>query len=87
MTTPTQTRERIHQLVGELPEGELPNVERFLRQRQDRHDPVRDALLNAPEDDEPLTPEDVAAIQEGLDAIERGETVSHHEVRRRLLGL
>jgi hypothetical protein len=79
-----QTRERIHQLVDELPDRELPAVERFLEERRAGDDPVLRALANAPEDDEELTPEEEAAIQEGLDAIERGEVVSSAELRRSL---
>jgi len=78
-----QPRERIHQLVDDLPEQELPAVERFLRQREDG-DPVLRALANAPDDDEELTPEEDAAVQEGLDAIERGDVVSSAELRRSL---
>jgi hypothetical protein len=45
-------------------------------------DPFLNALANAPADDEPLSPEDEAAIAEGLDAIERGDIVSQDELRQ-----
>jgi hypothetical protein len=77
-------RERVHQLIEDLPESELPAVEQFIKQRRDAADPFLRAVANAPEDDEPLSPEDEAAIEEGLDAIERGEVISQDELRRTL---
>jgi hypothetical protein len=38
-------------------------------------DPLMDVLMNAPEDDEPLSDEDLAAIAEGKAAVGRGEVV------------
>jgi hypothetical protein len=82
--TMTPVRERIHRLVDQLPEAELPAVESLLVERRAATDPFLQALANAPEDDEPLTDEDDAAIQEGLDAIARGDVISDAELRRRL---
>lgn len=79
-----QTRERIHLLIDELPEGKYPAVERLLAARGGDRDPFLRALANAPADDAPSSPEDGAAIQEGLDAIARGEVVSQTELRRAL---
>lgn len=45
-------------------------------------DPVLHAFLSAPEDDEPLTPEEAAVVAEGREAIARGEVVSWAEVKR-----
>jgi hypothetical protein len=47
-------------------------------------DPFLRALADAPKDGEPLSPEDEAAIQEGLDAIERREVISQDDLRRAL---
>jgi hypothetical protein len=41
-------------------------------------------LRDAPLDDEPLTAEELAAIEEGRQAIVRGETISHEDLRRAL---
>jgi hypothetical protein len=78
-------RDRIHRLVDQLPEADLPVVELILVGRRATEDPVLRALANAPADDEPLTDEEAAAIQEGLDAIARGDVVSDAELDR-LLG-
>ena len=46
-----------------------------------------DALLDAaPPDDEPVSAEEEAATAEALDDLARGDTVSHAELRRELLG-
>lgn len=79
-----QTRDRLHALVDDLPEGALPEVERFLSERGASVDPFLQALANAPEDDEPLTPEDEAAIEEGYRDLAAGNVVSNDELWRRL---
>ncbi|MBA2278151.1 MAG: hypothetical protein H0W06_10350 [Chloroflexia bacterium] len=76
------TRDRIHQLVDEVPEGDLATVALLLTERHATADPFLRALANAPEDDESLTPEEQDAVQEGLDAIARGEVISASELRR-----
>jgi hypothetical protein len=78
-----QTRDHLHRLIDELPDADLPEVERYLA-RRGTDDPVLRALANAPEGDEPLTPEEEAAIREGMEAIERGDVLSQAEVRREL---
>lgn len=49
-------------------------------------DPVLKVLQDAPPDDEPLTEEDVAALEEAYEDLAQGRIFSHEEVRRRLLG-
>jgi predicted transcriptional regulator len=77
------TKEALHRLVDELPETVLPEAERYLASLRD--DPVPRAFIEAPEDDEPLTPEEVAAIEEGKAEIARGEGIPWEEylARRR----
>jgi len=76
----------LHRLVDELPETEVMPAKRFLEYLRDTHDdPVLRSLLNAPIDDEPLTPDDVAAIEEAKAAYRRGDYVSAHEAKRELL--
>jgi predicted transcriptional regulator len=45
-----------------------------------------DALREAPLDDEPLTDEDLIAIEEAREDIAKGRLISHEEIRRRFLG-
>jgi len=48
------------------------------------HDPVLRSLLNAPIDDEPLTPAEEEAIAESYEDIRLKRTVSAAEARREL---
>ncbi len=67
-------KERLHRLVDELSDGELLPAERFLEYLRDRaNDAVFKAFTEASEDDERLSDADQAAIQEGEEAISRGE--------------
>ena len=73
------TRSRLHHLVDELPESELDAAVRFLEYLRDTGDPLLRSLETAPEDDEPVTPEDEERIREGWAAYRRGETVTLDE--------
>jgi len=66
------TRDELRQLIDTLPD--------------DRLDEARAALtiLNVPDDDEPITPEDLEAIARGREAYRRGELISHDEVKREM---
>jgi len=70
MTAPG-IRERLHDLVDEIPDERLDDALHLL------------VLMNAPEDDEPLTDEEIASIQEGQIAFIRGESIPHEEAMRR----
>lgn len=72
------TKEALHRLIEELPEDQ---AERLLRVIED---PVARSLELAPLDDEALTPEEEAALQEGRDALARGETLTTEQLRREL---
>ena len=74
-------RDELHRLVNELPPSEYYAARRFLEYLA-HEEPRLYTFDDAPYDDEPLTPEEVAAIEEAKAAIARGETVSHDEVMR-----
>ena len=80
-------KEELYRLVDALPDSELDAARSFLETLQ-RHpgDPFLQALAKAPEDDEPETPEETAAVQEAEADIAAGRVVSHEEARRQLLG-
>ena len=68
------SKDTLHRLVDELPDSEVQAAKRFLEFLRTLGDPVLRAFLTAPEDDELLTPEEVAesdmawrAYQEGQD--------------------
>ncbi|HEX5939880.1 MAG TPA: hypothetical protein VFZ12_05935, partial [Dehalococcoidia bacterium] len=67
----------------DLPDSQ---IEKAARQLKDLNDPLSRLLEEAEEDDEPLTEEDLKAIEEAHEDIRQGRVVSHEEARRRLLG-
>ncbi|HZS02937.1 MAG TPA: hypothetical protein VFE37_29780 [Chloroflexota bacterium] len=88
-------RRRLHELLDAVPEQDLETVQAFLEPLAAHGEPVETALpfdenalpaalREAPWDDEPLTPEEEAALAEAYDAIRRGEFVTHEELRRDL---
>ena len=58
----------------------------FFKTRPAEGDPLLDALEAAPDDDEPLTTEDIAAIAEAREAADHGEIESWDTVKAELLG-
>lgn len=60
-------RENLHQLVDTLPEDRLEDVLDYLR------------LI---EDDDTLTPEEQAAVEEGLEDIRQGRTITLEEYKQ-----
>ena len=79
-----QVRERLHRLIDQLPDAELDRVERLFI--QDADGAIETAIADAPDDDEPLTPEDETALSDAYADLAAGRVVSHDQARRRLLG-
>jgi hypothetical protein len=77
-------RDSLHRLIDELPESELAAAERFLNYLRATADPVLQALLEAPPDDEPETDDERQAVQEAREELARGEVRTLEEVRREL---
>ena len=76
-------KERLHELVNALPAGKIEAARKYLECLADKEcDPVLQAFLNAPIEDEPLTEEDLKAIAEGEEAIARGDTIDLDDVLR-----
>ncbi len=74
-------REKLHRLVDELSEAEVTPTLRLVETQ--RHDPLLQAVANAPEDDEPWTDEDEAAVAESRADVAAGRTFSHEEMLRK----
>ena len=80
----TKLKERIHQIIDDLPRSELPVAERFLEFLRDAgSDPVLRALAAAPDDDEAFTGDDAAAVRRARRDIARGDVVPHASALRR----
>lgn len=71
-------KEALNRLIDELPHDQ---AERRLR---DIVDPVLRARALAPVDDEPETPEEAAAVAEGIADPERGDVLTTEQLRREL---
>jgi hypothetical protein len=61
-------RENVHDLIDSLPEERLADV--------------RDYIADLQDEETPLSPDTVAAIEEGLDDIRNGRTISLADYRR-----
>ena len=81
------TLQDLHALVDWLPECAWEESHQFLLAQLKKHDPVAYAFFTAPEDDEPLSAEEIAEIDEALTEIERGEPMIPDAVLARELGL
>ncbi len=75
-------RTRLHELVDVLPESKIEAANRCLEALAD--EAFLEALRNAPEDDEPLTEEDLKAIEEAEEDIRLGRVTPWEEVKKEL---
>ena len=76
-------RDTLHRLVEELPESEIGRAQRVMAALLEPEGPLH-TFETAPDDDEPETPEERAAVAEARAEADRGELVSHDEALRRL---
>ena len=79
-----QPKQRLQQLIDELPEDQIRAAERYLEFLSASRDPLIQALQSAPEEDEPITDEEREAIEEAERAIADGDVVSDACVRSKL---
>lgn len=77
----SMAKDKLHELVDELPEEETPAAQRFLEYLRDVKK-KSSTFKNAPIDDEPLTKEELDAIHEAEKAINNGETKDLEEFKR-----
>lgn len=73
------TRERLRELLDALPDDRLDEAEAAIAALTT---PPFRPLTDIPEDDEPVTDEDLEAIREGHEEYLRGETISGDAIRR-----
>jgi len=66
------TREDLRRLLDALPDDRLDEARAAL------------TLLTVPEDDEPLTDEELASIEEGRAAYARGDYITNDELKARM---
>jgi hypothetical protein len=78
------TRESLHRLVDDLPETEIVRAERLLAVLKDTAEPPLGMFENVPEDDEPETAEEVAAVAEAWREHREGKSLTTEELKREL---
>jgi hypothetical protein len=76
----TADQEQLIELASRVPEEQIPTAKKMLEALI--VDPLWLALASAPMDDEELTPEAVASIEEARASIARGEGTPHEEILR-----
>ncbi len=81
-------KERLHDLIDLLPEAEEGKVLAFLEPltKEEVRRRIMESIANAPEDDEPLSVEDLEAIREGREEAAKGLGMSTKELLRQLRG-
>jgi hypothetical protein len=80
-------KEQLRRRVDGLTEAQAFKALRVLEGQAEGAGDRLDALLDsAPPEDEPVSAEEEAATAEALADLERGDTVSHADLRRELLG-
>ena len=79
-------REKLHAFVEQLPEDQLTGALRLLESLRlgKPLDPMLAMLLNAREDDEPLSAGELEGLEESLAAADRGELIPLEEVCKEL---
>ena len=70
-------KQQAHQLLDQLDAGQLAAVIHLL---QVMTDPVARAIANAPVDDEPLTAEEIKALDESREWVKHNEGIPHQQV-------
>ena len=79
-------RAELHDLVEALPDEELSAARRYLKfLGSGETDHLQWTLDTAPEEDEPVSPDEDAGVVEAWQEYLRGETVSSEEAKRLLL--
>ena len=80
-----EIKEELHQLLDALPESELPVARRLLEYLRTAHeDPFLSALRDAPEDDEPMTREQKAAVEKAWRRCLSGKALPWEKARKDL---
>lgn len=81
-------RDDVIELIDEMEEEDLRAVEQYARYRLSgaRGDFLTWVLDNAPEDDEPITPEEEREIEEAREDVRQGRLYSAEDVKRMLFG-
>jgi hypothetical protein len=73
----TVTKEHAHELIDRLPSAQLAAIVGLLEVILD---PVAQAIVTAPIEEEEITPQTAAELDRARASIERGEGIPHEEI-------
>ena len=76
------SREEVKSLIDDLSDNELDAVRQYIQSLHPSDDPVVSALADVPVDNEPVTGDDLSAIEESDADIASGRVVSMEQLRR-----
>ena len=77
------SRASLHRLIDDLPESEITRAERLLEVLKETAEPFY-TLENAPEDDEPESAGEAAAVAEAWREHREGKSLTTEELKREL---
>jgi hypothetical protein len=77
-------REELHSLVDDLSDQDLTTAKRFLAYLRNTRDLRMQKMIEIPYDDEPLTEEDIAALDEAWEDVRAGRVITMEELKREL---
>jgi hypothetical protein len=77
MAPSTNSKEHAHELIERMAPVQIDAVVRLLEVMTD---PVARAIANAPVDDEPLTAEEIKALDESREWLKHNEGIPHEQV-------
>ncbi len=78
------SRDSLHRMIDDLPETEFPRAERILQALRETAERPLYSLENAPEADEPETPEEAAAVAEAWQEHREGKSITTEELKREM---
>jgi hypothetical protein len=78
------SRDSLHRIVDDLPETEIARAERLLEVLKETAEPRLHTLESAPEDDEPETVEEAAAVAEAWRDHREGKSLTTKDLMQRL---
>ena len=74
-----ETRQQLHSLVDQLPPAQLPMVQDMLAALLD---PLTRSILTAPVEEEEITPELAAELDQARASFDNGEGIPHEQILR-----
>ena len=84
MDMDTQDKNRLAELIEQLPEEEIQAAVRYLEYLKDRGDPYLKFLMSVPEEDEELTDEFQRELDRAWKDIDDGQVTSSDQLKQEL---